>query len=59
MSQYEKGVKQMNKEEKAKIILESLDEYMQVNWHLEEYYMKAIVKGLNKIDKQERESEEK
>jgi hypothetical protein len=41
----------MTKKEQAKIILEALDEYMQINWTLEEYYIKGIVNGLEKIEK--------
>lgn len=43
----------MNKQEKAKIILEQLDEYIQVNWNLEEFYLKAIMNGLNEIEERE------
>ena len=30
----------MTYEEKAKIILEALDEYIQVDWNFEKYYLK-------------------
>ena len=42
--------------EKAKIILEELDETgpIQINWNLEEMYIKSIVKALDKIDKIEK-----
>ena len=43
----------MTDEEKAKIILEALDEYMQVNWNFEKYYMKAIKNGLREIKRRE------
>ena len=41
----------MNKKEQAKIILEELDEYLSINWNFEEFYIKAITKGLEKIEK--------
>lgn len=44
----------MNKQEKAKKILESMDQYMQINWNLEEFYLKGIVNGLTKIEEMER-----
>ena len=46
----------MNKQEKAKIILEQLDEYIQVNWNLEEYYLKAIMIALKEIEEKEKTS---
>lgn len=39
--------------DKAKIILEQLDEVIQINWNFEETYLKAITKALIKIDKEE------
>lgn len=45
----------MKNDEKAKIILEHLDEYLQVNWAFEKYYIKAIMKGLKEVDKKEAE----
>ncbi|WP_158077362.1 hypothetical protein [Caenibacillus caldisaponilyticus] len=48
----------MTNEEKAKIILEHLDEYIQVNWSLEKFYIKAIVNGLKKIEQREKEENE-
>jgi len=44
----------MKNDEKAKIILEHLDEYLQINWAFEEYYIKGIKKGLRKIDETEK-----
>jgi hypothetical protein len=41
----------MTKQEKAKIILEEIDKNINVNWNLEEQYIKAIMKGLEKIEK--------
>lgn len=43
----------MTDEEKAKIILEALDEYTQVNWNFEKYYIKGIKNGLKKIKEKE------
>ena len=45
----------MTKEEKAKIILEHLDEYIQVNWNFEKLYIKAIINGLKEIKRREQE----
>ena len=44
----------MTDEQKAKIILESLDEYMQVNWNFEKYYVKGIKNGLKEIERREK-----
>jgi hypothetical protein len=41
----------MSKEEQAKVILEALDEYIQVDWNMEDMYVKAIKEGLDKIQK--------
>lgn len=41
----------MNKQEQAKIILEALDEYIQVDWNFEDLNVKGIVKGLNEIER--------
>ena len=45
--------KKMKNDEKAKIILEHLEKYLQVNWAFEEFYIKGIMNGLREIDKQE------
>lgn len=42
----------MTNEEKAKIILEHLEHYLQIDWNFEEYYIRAIKNGLNEIEKQ-------
>lgn len=47
----------MTDEEKAKIILEALDEYMQVNWNFEKYYLKGIKNGLREIERREQNGE--
>lgn len=39
--------------EKAKIILEELDEVIQINWNFEQMYLKAIIKALRKIEEEE------
>lgn len=44
----------MKNDEKAKIILEHLEKYLQVNWAFEEFYIKGIMNGLRKIDEKER-----
>lgn len=43
----------MNTDEKAQIILENLDEYVQVNYNFEKYYLRAIKKGLREIENRE------
>jgi len=40
----------MNNHEKAKIILEELDNYINVDWKFEDIYIKAIQEGLVKIN---------
>lgn len=47
----------MDKKEKAKIILEAMEKYLQINWSAEEYYIKGIVNGLTKIEEMEKEDE--
>lgn len=45
------GVTTMTNEEKAKIILESMDNNgIQINWNMEKYYIVGIVKGLEAIE---------
>lgn len=43
----------LTREEKAEILLEHLDKYLQVNWNFEEYYLKAIKSGLQEIEEKE------
>ncbi|MDN6663169.1 MAG: hypothetical protein L0L14_01435 [Tetragenococcus koreensis] len=43
----------MTNQKKAKIILEALDKIIQVDWAMEKYYLEAIQKGLEEIDKKE------
>jgi hypothetical protein len=45
--------REMNRTEKANLILNSLDEYINVNWSMEEFYIKAINKALLEIEKVE------
>lgn len=47
----------MTDEEKAEIMLEALDEYMQVNWNFEKYYVKGIKNGLREIERREQNGE--
>ncbi|MED4922095.1 MULTISPECIES: hypothetical protein [Heyndrickxia] len=44
----------MTNKEKAEIILECLEEYVQVDWNFKEIYEKAIDKGLIEIAKKEK-----
>ena len=44
----------MDNREKAKIILDALDTFIQVNWSAEGFYIKAIMKGLEEIDRKEK-----
>ncbi|MGM8140066.1 hypothetical protein [Enterococcus italicus] len=42
----------MTNEEKAKIILESIDKNgIQIDWNFEKYYLKGIIAGLEEIEK--------
>lgn len=43
----------MTNNEKAQIILEALEEYIQVDYNFEQFYLKAIKNGLEKIRKME------
>ena len=45
----------MKNSEKAKIILDHMEKYLQINWAFEEYYIKGIMNGLREIDKKEAE----
>jgi hypothetical protein len=48
-------VMSMRYEDKARVLLLALDEVLQVNWAMEDVYVRALVKGLRKIDSMERE----
>lgn len=48
----------MRYEDKARVLLLALDEVFQVNWAMEDVYVRALVKGLRKIDSMEREGSE-
>lgn len=39
--------------EKSKIILSALDNYMTINWNMEDVYLKAIAEALLKINRNE------
>ncbi len=43
----------MTNEEKALLILESLDEVTNINWNMETILVAAVVKALNQIDQDE------
>ncbi|PGV00807.1 hypothetical protein [Bacillus cereus] len=43
----------MTDKEKAMLILETLDEHIQIDWNLEEYYLKGILLGLKKLEEKE------
>ena len=43
----------MTNKEKALLILKELDEAINVNWAFEEFYLKAIMKALKKIEEEE------
>lgn len=59
LSNSERKIK-MNIDEKAMMILEGMETYMQIDWNLEEMYLKAIKVGLKEIEKREKqEGEEK
>lgn len=44
----------MSDKEKAVVILEALDEFIQVDYSFEEFYLKAIMKGLKAIEQKEK-----
>lgn len=50
-----KGCDTMTNIEKAKIILNELDEVISIDWNFEETYLKPIVNALIKIQKAENE----
>lgn len=44
----------MTRNEEAKIILDSLNKYLQVDYNFEKYYLKGIVEGLIVVERQKR-----
>jgi len=42
----------MTREDKALVILEALEKVITVDWNFQEVYVKAIVDGLVKIEKE-------
>lgn len=50
----------MSKQEEAKIILETLDIHAptNINWNLEDMWIRAIVKGLEAIQREESKADE-
>lgn len=49
----------MGKIQEAKIILKHLDEYINVDYNFEEFYITAIIKGLTEIEELEKENEKR
>lgn len=47
----------MTYEEQAKIILEKMDKFIQIDWNFEKYYLQGIVDGLKEIDQKKKENE--
>ncbi|MGO1356296.1 hypothetical protein [Alkalibacterium gilvum] len=45
----------MKNDEKAKIILDHMEKYLQVDWAFDKFYIKGIMNGLREIDKKEAE----
>lgn len=43
----------MTEDEKAKLILENIEEYLQINWALERFYIKGIKNGFKAIREEE------
>lgn len=43
----------MTYEEKARVLLEKLDEVIAVNWSMEKVYIAAFVRGLKEIERLE------
>ena len=54
---FERMIK-MNIDEKAMMILEGMETYMQIDWNLEQWYLDAIKVGLKEIEKKEKELKE-
>lgn len=46
-------MKELSKKEKAEIILENMEKYLQVDYAFKDFYIKGIVNGLNEIEKEE------
>lgn len=44
----------LTREEKAKLILEHMEKYLQIDWNFEKYYIEGIVNGLKDIEKKEK-----
>lgn len=54
LSNSERKIK-MNIDEKAMMILEGMETYMQIDWNMEQWYLDAIKVGLKEIEKKEKE----
>ena len=57
LSNSERKIK-MNIDEKAMMILEGMETYMQIDWNMEQWYLDAIKVGLKEIEKKEKELQE-
>ncbi|HZW68982.1 MAG TPA: hypothetical protein VFF20_10365 [Pseudogracilibacillus sp.] len=43
----------MTRIEKAKVILDNMEHYLQIDYAFEEYYLKGIMNGLREIERRE------
>lgn len=48
------GDKKITEHQKAEIMLEHLSEFINIDWNLEEYFLKAIKNGLREIKENEK-----
>jgi hypothetical protein len=48
------GDKKLTEHQKAEIMLEHLSEFINIDWNLEEYFLKAIKNGLREIKENEK-----
>lgn len=48
----------MKNDEKAMIILEHMEKYLQIDWSFEKFYIKGIMNGLREIDKKDKEDKQ-
>lgn len=49
----------LTEDEKAEILLEHLSKLINVDWNMEDYYLKFIKSGLREIDRKERKENKK
>lgn len=45
---------ELTRKEKAKIILENMEKFLQIDWSFEKYYLEGIENGLKEIEKKEK-----